>query len=74
MKMVAQHLGMLKTKTELSGPNGEPIQHSHSLSAEDLTDEQLAAIIGGKVSRQQPVGTTQAAQCARKPSRLHSVH
>ncbi|MFU0912960.1 terminase small subunit [Kluyvera intermedia] len=48
MKMVAQHLGMLKTKTELSGPNGEPIQHSHSLSAEDLTDEQLAAIIGGK--------------------------
>lgn len=48
MKMVAQHLGMLKTKTELSGPNGEPIQHSHSVSAEDLTDEQLAAIIGGK--------------------------
>lgn len=48
MKMVAQHLGMLKTKTELSGPNGEPIQHSHSISAEDLTDEQLAAIIGGK--------------------------
>ncbi|MDF7679093.1 terminase small subunit [Enterobacteriaceae bacterium ESL0689] len=48
MKMVAQHLGMLKTKTELSGPNGEPIQHSHSVSVEDLTDEQLAAIIGGK--------------------------
>lgn len=48
MKMVAQHLGMLKTKTELSGPNGEPIQHHHSVSAEDLTDEQLAAIIGGK--------------------------
>lgn len=47
MKMVAQHLGMLKTKTELSGPNGEPIQHHHSVSAEDLTDEQLAAIIGG---------------------------
>lgn len=26
MKMVAQHLGMLKTKTELSGPNGGAIQ------------------------------------------------
>lgn len=48
MKMVAQHLGMLKTKTELSGPNGEPIQHNHTVSAEDLTDEQLAAIIAGK--------------------------
>ncbi|WP_313486696.1 terminase small subunit [Atlantibacter hermannii] len=48
MKMVAQHLGMLKTKTELSGPNGEPIQHNHTVSAEDLTDEQLAAIIGSK--------------------------
>lgn len=48
MKMVAQHLGMLKNKTELSGPDGEPIQHHHSVSAEDLTDEQLAAIIGGK--------------------------
>lgn len=48
MKMVAQHLGMLKTKTELSGPNGESIQHNHTVSAEDLTDEQLAAIIAGK--------------------------
>ncbi|EBP9599690.1 terminase small subunit, partial [Salmonella enterica subsp. enterica] len=48
MKMVAQHLGMLKTKTELSGPNGEPIQHNHTVSVEDLTDEQLAAIIAGK--------------------------
>ncbi|WP_337238440.1 DUF2280 domain-containing protein [Citrobacter portucalensis] len=37
-----------KQKLEHSGPNGEPIQHSHSVSAEDLTDEQLAAIIGGK--------------------------
>lgn len=26
MKMVAQHLGMLKQKTELSGPNGAPIE------------------------------------------------
>lgn len=37
-----------KQKLEHSGPNGEPIQHHHSVSAEDLTDEQLAAIIGGK--------------------------
>lgn len=37
-----------KHKLEHSGLNGEPIQHCHSISAEDLTDEQLAAIIGGK--------------------------
>ncbi|MDM3420056.1 DUF2280 domain-containing protein [Citrobacter sp. Cb025] len=37
-----------KHKLEHSGPNGEPIQHKHSVSAEDLTDEQLAAIIGSK--------------------------
>lgn len=35
-------------KTELSGPDGLPIQHEHKVSAEDLTDEQLAAIAGGK--------------------------
>ena len=35
-------------KTELSGPDGSPIQHEHKVSAEDLTDEQLAAIAGGK--------------------------
>lgn len=37
-----------KHKFEHSGPNGEPIQHNHTVSAEDLTDEQLAAIIAGK--------------------------
>lgn len=37
-----------KQKLEHSGPNGEPIQHNHIVSAEDLTDEQLAAIIAGK--------------------------
>ncbi|EHK1058496.1 DUF2280 domain-containing protein [Salmonella enterica] len=37
-----------KHKLEHSGPNGEPIQHNHTVSAEDLTDEQLAAIIAGK--------------------------
>lgn len=37
-----------KQKLEHSGPNGEPIQHNHTVSAEDLTDEQLAAIIAGK--------------------------
>ncbi|HIC9426503.1 TPA: terminase small subunit [Yersinia enterocolitica] len=35
-------------KTELTGKDGGAIQHSHSISAEDLTDEQLAAIAGGK--------------------------
>ena len=37
-----------KQKLEHSGPNGEPIQHNHTVSAEDLTDEQLAAIAVGK--------------------------
>ncbi|MFU2148819.1 hypothetical protein ACM55O_21220 [Hafnia paralvei] len=33
---------------ELVGQNGGPIQHEHKVNAEDLTDEQLAAIIAGK--------------------------
>lgn len=37
-----------KQKLEHSGSNGEPIQHNYTVSAEDLTDEQLAAIIAGK--------------------------
>ncbi|EOV4161901.1 DUF2280 domain-containing protein [Yersinia enterocolitica] len=37
-----------KLKVESTGKDGGPIQHSHSISAEDLTDEQLAAIAGGK--------------------------
>lgn len=37
-----------KQKLEHTGKDGEPIQHNHTVSAEDLTDEQLAAIIGSK--------------------------
>lgn len=33
---------------ELVGQDGGPIQHEHKISPEDLTDEQLAAIAGGK--------------------------
>ncbi|WP_145562365.1 terminase small subunit [Yersinia aldovae] len=35
-------------KTELTGKDGGVIEHKHLVSAEELTDEQLAAIIGGK--------------------------
>jgi phage terminase small subunit len=35
-------------KSELSGPDGSPIQHSVVVNPEELTDEQLAAIAGGK--------------------------
>ena len=37
-----------KITNELVGQNGGPIQHEHKVNAEDLTDEQLAAIIGSK--------------------------
>lgn len=35
-------------KSELSGPDGSPIRHSVVVNPEELTDEQLAAIAGGK--------------------------
>lgn len=37
-----------KITNELVGQNGGPIQHEHKVNAEDLTDEQLAAIIVSK--------------------------
>lgn len=42
---LARYLGMLVDKKELSGPGGAPIAMA-SLRAEDLTDDQLAAILG----------------------------
>jgi len=35
-------------KSEVSGPDGSPIRHSMVVNPEELTDEQLAAIAGGK--------------------------
>jgi phage terminase small subunit len=43
-KNIAQYLGMLIDKRELSGPNGQPIPMAH-FTASDLTDDQLAQII-----------------------------
>ena len=51
MEQAAKEVGDAYTnrqKLEHTGKDGEPIQHHHSISAEDLTDEQLAAIIAGK--------------------------
>lgn len=41
---LARYLGMLKDRTEISGPGGGPIPMA-SLTADDLTDDQLAAIL-----------------------------
>lgn len=51
MEQAAKEVGDAYTnrqKLEHTGKDGEPIQHNHTVSAEDLTDEQLAAIIGSK--------------------------
>jgi hypothetical protein len=42
---ISRYLGMLVEKKEISGPNGGPIP-TLTISPEDLTDEQLAAIVG----------------------------
>jgi phage terminase small subunit len=39
LRLLAQHLGMLKEVHELTGANGGPIQHRHDLTK--LSDEQL---------------------------------
>jgi phage terminase small subunit len=44
MLNIARYLGMLVDKRELSGPNGGPIALA-TLTADDLTDDQLAAIL-----------------------------
>lgn len=44
LKFLAQYMGMVVDKRELSGPNGQPIPIAANISADDLTDDQLAAI------------------------------
>lgn len=44
---IARYLGMLIDKKELSGPNGGPIGVAN-LTADDLTDDQLAAILAAE--------------------------
>ena len=39
-------------KKELSGPDGGPIQQTHSLNVENLTDEQLRAISAIPLNRE----------------------
>jgi len=41
---IARYLGMLVERKEISGPNGSPVNLLHH-KAEDLTDDQLAALI-----------------------------
>jgi hypothetical protein len=41
---LARYLGMMVDKKEISGPGGGPLAFAH-LTAEDLSDDQLAAIL-----------------------------
>lgn len=41
---ISRYLGMLVDRKEISGPNGGPVAMAH-ITAEDLTDDQLAAIL-----------------------------
>lgn len=43
---IAKYLGMLIDRKELSGPGGAPLTIAHA-NAEELTDEQLAAVVVG---------------------------
>lgn len=46
LQYLAKYLGMLTEKRELSGPNGGPIPLA-AVRADDLTDDELAAIVRG---------------------------
>ena len=41
---LARYLGMMVDRKEISGPNGGPVPLAH-ITADDLTDDQLAAIL-----------------------------
>ena len=41
---LARYLGMMVDKKEISGPGGGPVPLAH-ITADDLTDDQLAAIL-----------------------------
>lgn len=47
LEKVARHLGMFKDRTEISGPNGGPIQ-TESKKLQDLSDDELLAIATGR--------------------------
>jgi hypothetical protein len=44
---ISRYLGMLKDRTEISGPNGGPLPLAH-IRAEDLSDDQLAALLASQ--------------------------
>ena len=44
MSNLARYLGMMVDRKEISGPGGGPVALAH-LSADDLSDDQLAAIL-----------------------------
>lgn len=44
LNMIARYLGMLVERKEISGPNGGPVPMA-TISASDLTDDQLASLI-----------------------------
>lgn len=48
---ISKYLGMLIDKRELSGPNGGPVPISATISADDLSDDQLAAIAAGALTQ-----------------------
>lgn len=52
LELLGKHISVMAFKEQAShehtGKDGGPIQHEHKVSVEDLTDEQLAAIAGGK--------------------------
>lgn len=47
LEKVARHLGMFKDRTEISGPNGGPIQ-TESRKLQDMTDDELLALATGR--------------------------
>jgi phage terminase small subunit len=47
LELLMRHLGMLKDRTEISGPNGGPIQ-TESRKLQDLTDDELLALATGR--------------------------
>lgn len=47
LEKVARHLGMFKDRTEISGPNGGPIQ-TETRKLQDLSDDELLALATGR--------------------------
>lgn len=49
---ISRYLGMLVDKREISGPNGGPIPTAADMSAEDMSDDQLAAILAARQAKE----------------------